>query len=69
LNKFVEFLDETVFHIQGVQGYGHARIKKELLGIVLKNGNYSRYSTLTTKEIKDTYFNELYVNEAFKGKF
>ena len=28
-NKFVEFLEETVFQIKGVQGYGHARIKKE----------------------------------------
>jgi len=59
INKFVEFLEETVFQIKGVQGYGHARIKKELLGIVLNNGNYDYYSKLTTKEIKDTYFNEL----------
>jgi len=59
INKFVEFLEETVFQIKGVQGYGHARIKKELLGIDLKNGNYDYYSKLTTKEIKDTYFNEL----------
>jgi len=59
INKFVEFLEETVFQIKGVQGYGHARIKKELLGIDLKNGNYDYYSKLTTKEISDTYFNEL----------
>ena len=59
INKFVEFLEETVFKIKGVQGYGHARIKKELLGIDLKNGNYDYYSKLTTKEISDTYFNEL----------
>jgi len=59
INKFVEFLEETVFQIKGVQGYGHARIKKELLGIVLKNGNYDHYSKLTTKEIKDAYFNAL----------
>ena len=26
-NKFVVFLEETVFQIKGVQGYGHARIK------------------------------------------
>jgi hypothetical protein len=50
-NKFVEFLEKTVFQIKGVQGYGHARIKKELLEIVLKNGNYDHYSKLTTKEI------------------
>ena len=59
LNKFVEFLYETVFQIKGVQGYGHARIKKEILGIVLKNGDYDYYSKLTTKEIKDTYIKEL----------
>jgi len=59
INKFVEFLEETVIQIKEVQGYGHARIKKELIGIVLKNGNYDHNSKLTTKEIKDTYFNDL----------
>ena len=59
IQKFINFLDRTVFEIKGVQGYGHARIKKELLGTVLKNGNSEFYSKLSTKEIKKTYLDEL----------
>ena len=58
-NKFTDFLDKTVFKIVGVRGYGHARIKKELLGIVLKNGNNEYYSQLITQEIRNTYLREL----------
>ena len=37
INNFIIFLDRSVFVIEGIQGYGHARIKKELLGLVLRN--------------------------------
>jgi hypothetical protein len=51
--------------IKGVQGYGHARIKKELLGLVFQNGDYEFYSKLRTQEIRNAYLEEF--KKATKG--
>ena len=55
INKFNNFLNNSVLIIKGVQGYGHARIKKELLGLVFQNGDYEFYSKLRTEEIRNAY--------------
>jgi len=65
INNFNAFLNNSVLIIKGVQGYGHARIKKEILGLVFKNGDYEFYSKLRTEEIRNTYLEEF--KKAIKG--
>jgi len=65
INKFNNFLNNSVLIIKGVQGYGHARIKKELLGLVFQNGDYEYYSKLRTEAIRNAYLEEF--KKATKG--